>query len=124
VSGARAFQLLNPAEQEFALNTVVEYAPRAYEWIQNCKATSDGLSIPVVGNEKPASELTAWELEKVQALPVSCVSHTGGRSVSLTIVDGLEEPVTSREAFSSNPRHVCEVPSHYRSEDRLTDSDR
>jgi hypothetical protein len=71
VSGAQAFQLLSPEEQEFALNTVIEYAPRAYEWIQNCKATSDGLSIPVVGDEKAGASLTPWDPDKVQALPVS-----------------------------------------------------
>ena len=74
VSGARAFELLSPSEQEFAINTVVEYAPRVYEWIQNCKATSDGLSVASVGNEKAEDELTPWDPDKVQALPVSLIS--------------------------------------------------
>ncbi|KAI8310720.1 putative dioxygenase [Colletotrichum sp. SAR11_59] len=69
-SGARAFQLLTPAEQEFALNTTVTYAPQAYEYIRQCKATEDGLSIPTMGKEVPIEELSEWSWENVAEHPV------------------------------------------------------
>lgn len=73
VSGARAFQLLTKSEQDFALNTEVQYAPRAYEWMRNCRATEDGLSIAKVGDERSLDDLLPWTWEKVQSLPVSPV---------------------------------------------------
>ncbi|KAK8191992.1 alpha-ketoglutarate dependent xanthine dioxygenase [Phyllosticta capitalensis] len=57
LSGARAFELLTPEEKEFALNTTVLYAPRAYEWMRDCKATEDGFTIAKTGREKPLAEL-------------------------------------------------------------------
>ncbi|KAF8851794.1 alpha-ketoglutarate dependent xanthine dioxygenase [Acephala macrosclerotiorum] len=71
ISGAKAFQLLTPSEQEFALNTIVQYAPRAYEWIRNAKATSDGLGIAKVGDEAKEEDLPAWSWDKVQAFPMA-----------------------------------------------------
>ncbi|KAK8161110.1 alpha-ketoglutarate dependent xanthine dioxygenase [Phyllosticta citrichinensis] len=56
LSGARAFELLTPEEKEFALNTTVLYAPRAYEWMRECKATEDGMTIAKVGKERPLDE--------------------------------------------------------------------
>ncbi|KAI8651878.1 hypothetical protein LRP88_10876 [Fusarium phalaenopsidis] len=69
-SGARAFELLTPTEQEFALNTTVTYAPQAYEYIRQCKATEDGLSIPTMGRETPVGELSEWSWDKVAEHPM------------------------------------------------------
>lgn len=69
-SGARVFEMLTPEEQEFALNTTVTYAPQAYEYIRNCKATEDGLSIPHVGNEVPIDQVSSWSWDKVAEHPV------------------------------------------------------
>lgn len=101
ISGARAFQFLTPEEQEFALNTTVQYAPRAYEWIRDCKATSDGLGIAHVGDERPAADLPPWEWNKVHAFPVLSpllVSHSSLANV--LSLDGLEKP---RHFQSSSP---------------------
>lgn len=70
-SGTRNFELLSAEEKRFALHTTVQYAPRAYEWIKDCKATADGLSIARVGREKAESALPAFEREKVHSFPVS-----------------------------------------------------
>jgi hypothetical protein len=70
-SGARAFELLSPEEQEFALNTTVTYAPQAYEYIRECKASEDGLTIPTFGREVPIENLSEWEWNKVAEHPVS-----------------------------------------------------
>ncbi|KXT02986.1 hypothetical protein AC579_4788 [Pseudocercospora musae] len=69
-SGAKAFDLLTTEEQEFALNTTVQYAPRAYEFIKDCKATDDGLTIAKLGREKEQSELTPFEWDKVHSYPM------------------------------------------------------
>lgn len=70
-SGHRAFELLDPQEQEFALNTTVYYAPRAYEWMRDCKATDDGLTIASVGLEKSLDQLSDFSWDQVQSFPVS-----------------------------------------------------
>lgn len=70
-SGARAFELLTPEEQEFALNTTVTYAPQAYEYIRQCKASEDGLTIPTMGKEVPIDQLSDWSWDKVAEHPVS-----------------------------------------------------
>ncbi|QDS68742.1 hypothetical protein FKW77_004626 [Venturia effusa] len=78
-SGARNFELLSPEEQEFAINTTVQYAPRAYEWIRNCKATADGLTIEKVGRETPLDQLPAFKWEKVQSFPMVWQNHGNGQ---------------------------------------------
>ncbi|KAI1339805.1 alpha-ketoglutarate dependent xanthine dioxygenase [Xylariaceae sp. FL0016] len=77
-SGARAFQLLSAEEREFALNTTVRYAPRAYEWIRDCKATDDGLTIAKVGKEKNLDELPDWSWDKVHSFPMVWKNHGNG----------------------------------------------
>lgn len=49
----------------------MQYAPRAYEWMLNCKATDDGLTIDRSGKEKNIDELPDWTWDKVHAYPVS-----------------------------------------------------
>lgn len=72
-SGARAFELLTPEEQEFALNTTVTYAPQAYEYIRQCKASEDGLTIPSMGKEVPTDQLSEWSWDKVAEHPVGFI---------------------------------------------------
>ncbi|KAI6835153.1 hypothetical protein KC340_g5635 [Hortaea werneckii] len=69
-SGARNFELLSADEQDFAVHTIVQYAPRAYEWIKDCKATDDGLSIAKRGREKAEDELPDFEWDKVHEFPM------------------------------------------------------
>ncbi|KAJ5782869.1 hypothetical protein N7457_004643 [Penicillium paradoxum] len=69
-SGARVFSLLDPQEQEFALNTTVTYAPQAYEYIRQCRASEDGLTIPSFGREVPVEKLSQWEWDKVAEHPM------------------------------------------------------
>ncbi|KAL3472726.1 alpha-ketoglutarate dependent xanthine dioxygenase [Aspergillus californicus] len=78
-SGARNFQLLDPNEQEFALNTTVQYAPRAYEWIRDCKASNDGLTIASVGLEKGERELQDWTWDRVHSFPMVWRNHGNGQ---------------------------------------------
>ncbi|KAK5121361.1 hypothetical protein LTR85_005527 [Meristemomyces frigidus] len=78
-SGARNFDLLTPTEQQFAWNTTVQYAPRAYEWIKDCKATADGLSIAKKGREKDESALPSFNWEKVHSFPMVWKNPANGR---------------------------------------------
>ncbi|EFX05492.1 sulfonate dioxygenase [Grosmannia clavigera kw1407] len=70
VSGARAFSLLTPEEKEWAMNTRVQYAPRAYNWIGDCKATSDGLTIESEGKERDFDSMEPWTWDKAHCYPL------------------------------------------------------
>ncbi|KAI5917493.1 sulfonate dioxygenase [Camillea tinctor] len=70
ISGARAFSLLTAEEREWAMNTRVQYAPRAYNWIGDCKATADGLTIESQGKEKDFDFLEPWTWDKVHCYPL------------------------------------------------------
>ncbi|KAH7000589.1 alpha-ketoglutarate dependent xanthine dioxygenase [Ilyonectria destructans] len=69
-SGARAFELLNAEEKEFALNTTVTYAPQAYEYIRHCKSSEDGLTIPTFGRETKPEDLSEWSWGEVAEHPM------------------------------------------------------
>ncbi|KAJ5607528.1 hypothetical protein N7537_004147 [Penicillium hordei] len=69
-SGARVYSLLTPEEQEFALNTTVTYAPQAYEYIRQCKASEDGLTILNFGREVTVENLSEWAWDKVAEHPM------------------------------------------------------
>ncbi|CEP63477.1 TauD/TfdA dioxygenase family protein LALA0_S08e03378g [Lachancea lanzarotensis] len=70
VSGAKAFELLTPEDQERALKTIVEYAPHPYIFISPARATSDGLTMVSEGKETPLDELPPWEDSKIKRLPL------------------------------------------------------
>ena len=71
-SGKVAFDLLSKDQQEQALNTIVEYAPHPYIYINDCKATSDGLTIvsEEPGKEASLDSLPEWEESKIKRLPL------------------------------------------------------
>ncbi|TVY28774.1 putative dioxygenase [Lachnellula hyalina] len=113
-SGARNFELLSPEEQEFACNTTVQYAPRAYEWIRNCKASADGLTIESLGREKAFNELLEWNWEEVQAFPMVWKNHGNGKPhlqilgccvYSLTTTD----PVTGKSIVIDDIQEVRRI---------------
>lgn len=70
VSGQEAFERLSIEEKEFALHTLVEYAPHPYIFISPAKATKDGLTMVSDGKEIPFSDLPEWESSKVKKLPM------------------------------------------------------
>jgi hypothetical protein len=111
-SGSRNFELLSDEEKQFALHTTVQYAPRAYEWIKDCKATADGLGIASVGREKAESSLPPFEREKVHSFPVSH-NRIGRKWESLTdnLADGLAHP-RDPLAKSADRRLLRASPAH------------
>ncbi|EEQ39142.1 Taurine catabolism dioxygenase TauD, TfdA family protein [Clavispora lusitaniae] len=70
VSGAAAFDRLSDEEKEFALNTIVEYAPHPYIFISPAKATKDGLTMVSEGKEMDLKDLPEWEESKIKRLPM------------------------------------------------------
>ena len=57
ISGYRAFRELSPEQKDFALRTVVRYAPHPYVWIRNARAMSDGLGLVSEGKELARADL-------------------------------------------------------------------
>lgn len=70
VSGANAFKLLSPEDQELALGSTVVYAPHPYIFISPAKATDDGLTMISEDKEMALDALPEWEESKVKKLPM------------------------------------------------------
>lgn len=79
VSGAAAFDRLSPEEKQFALSTIVEYAPHPYIFISPAKATKDGLTMVSEGKEMPLEKLPQWEESKVKKLPMVWTNPVTGK---------------------------------------------
>lgn len=79
VSGAAAFDRLSPEEKEFALNTIVEYAPHPYIFISSAKASKDGLVMVSEGKEAKLEDLPEWEESKIKKLPMVWTNPVTGK---------------------------------------------
>ena len=69
-SGETMYDVLSPAQQEFARTTRVEYAPHPYVWMAKARALSDGLGLHSEGRELALDDLPPWDPEAVQVLPM------------------------------------------------------
>ncbi|TID22666.1 alpha-ketoglutarate dependent xanthine dioxygenase-1 [Venturia nashicola] len=107
-SGARNFELLSPEEQEFAINTTVQYAPRAYEWMRNCKATADGLSIEKAGRETPLDQLPDFEWDKVQSFPMVWQNH-GNNEPHLQILGCCVYALTTTDPKTGQKTTITDI---------------
>ena len=84
VSGAKAFDLLSPAQRAFALKTTARYAPHPYVWMRNARARSNGLGLVSEGRELGRDELPPFEDDKITRLPLVWTNPlTGRRSLQL-----------------------------------------
>ncbi len=70
ISGYRAFRELSPEQKDFALRTVVRYAPHPYVWIRNARAMSDGLGLVSEGKELARADLPPFTEEELATLPL------------------------------------------------------
>lgn len=77
-SGKIAFDALSDDDKTFALNTIVVYAPHPYIYINDCKATWDGLTIESEGKEAKFEDLPAWEESKIKRLPLVWTNEVTG----------------------------------------------
>ncbi len=78
VSGSRAFRGLSAKDQDFALRTVVRYAPHPYVWIRNARALPDALGLASDGKELSRDELPPFKEEEVMTLPLVWVNPLTG----------------------------------------------
>lgn len=69
-SGKIAYDLLSDEDKQFVDNTTVVYAPHPYIYINDCKATSDGLTIESEQLEASLDSLPEWEESKIKKLPL------------------------------------------------------
>jgi alpha-ketoglutarate-dependent taurine dioxygenase len=99
VSGYTAFEKLSPEQQDWALRTVVRYAPHPYVWIKEARALSNGLGLVSEDRELTRDRLPQFEASKITTLPLVWVNPVTGRRalqlhaycVEQVLVDG--EPV-------------------------------
>jgi len=79
VSGEKAFDLLSPAQQKWALQTQVRYAPHPYVWMRKARARSNGLGLISEGRELARDELPSFEEDKITTLPLVWRNPLTGR---------------------------------------------
>lgn len=79
VNGETMFDILSPADQEFARTTMVEYAPHPYIWMSGAKSRSTGLGMVTDGLELTDEELPPIEPEKIKILPMCWKNPSTGR---------------------------------------------
>lgn len=70
VSSYTSYDVLSPADQEFARTTKVEYAPHPYVWMSGAKSRPDGLGMVSEGKEVPLDQLPPVDESKIQILPL------------------------------------------------------
>lgn len=68
-SGNHLWNKLTPEEQDWALRTTVNYAPKPYNFMKECKATADGLTIVSEGKEVPLDQIE-YDPALVQSHPL------------------------------------------------------
>lgn len=56
-SSYKMFDLLSPAQKQFAMTSRIEYAPHPYIWISSAKSRPDGLGMVSTGSEVPIDSL-------------------------------------------------------------------
>ena len=70
VSGGKAFDLLSATQRDWALKTMVRYAPHPYVWMRNARARSNGLGLLSEGLELRRDELPPFEESRITTLPL------------------------------------------------------
>lgn len=79
VSGYKMYDILSPADQEFARTSRIEYAPHPYVWMSATKSRSDGLGLVSEGLELAESQLPAIDEAKIQILPMTWKNPVTGQ---------------------------------------------
>lgn len=84
VSGEVAYDILPPHLKDFALRTMVKYAPHPYIWIKHAKALSTGLGLVSEGLELPMDELPPYDESLIRVYPMVWKNrHTGRLSLQI-----------------------------------------
>lgn len=70
VSGYKMYKLLSEADQKFARESKVEYAPHPYIWMSGAASRSDGLGMLSEGLELPIETLPPVDEKDIKILPM------------------------------------------------------
>jgi xanthine dioxygenase len=97
VSGYRAFRDLSPEQKDFALRTVVRYAPHPYIWIRNARAMPDGLGLVSEGRELARADLPPFEEAEMATLPLVWINPRTGEPALQAHACCVEDLVTDGE---------------------------
>lgn len=102
VNGETMYNLLSPADQEFARTSFIEYAAHPYIWMSQAKSLSDGLGMVCEGLELPDSQLPPIDAAKIKVLPMV-----------------WKNPVTGNLALEIHPSAIKAI--HLASGEKITD---
>lgn len=94
VSGYRAFRELSPEKKDFALRTMVRYAPHPYIWMRNARAMSDGLGLASEGRELARADLPPFAEEEIATLPLVWINPLTGEPALQAHACCMEDLVT------------------------------
>jgi hypothetical protein len=84
VAGSRALQLLDPELREIVLNSRIEYAPHAFQWMSTARSTRLGHLIETEGREMPLGKLSPWTEDEICVYPMVWTNPvTGEKSLQV-----------------------------------------
>ncbi|KAI4596945.1 hypothetical protein KJ359_004855 [Pestalotiopsis sp. 9143b] len=107
-SNVQTYELMTPEEQKIADHSWVEYAPRPYSWMGECRGNPNGLGVASEGREKSLDELGDWDPAHVKRYPMVWVNPVTGEKAFM--VHGIcARRVFLRASPDEEPRIVDDV---------------
>ncbi|KAL5343443.1 putative dioxygenase [Aspergillus crustosus] len=84
VAGSRALDLLDDETREIVLNSRIEYAPHAFQWMSTARSAQLGHILETEGKEVPLDKLRPWSQDKVCIYPMVWTNPvTGEKSLQV-----------------------------------------
>ncbi|KAI0484971.1 hypothetical protein GGR56DRAFT_53115 [Xylariaceae sp. FL0804] len=77
-SNVQTYELMTPAERAVADHSWVEYAPRPYAWMGECRGRPNGLGVASEGRERNLDQLGGWDPAHVKRYPLVWVNPVTG----------------------------------------------
>lgn len=107
-SNVQTYELMTPEEQKIADHSWVEYAPRPYSWMGECRGNPNGLGVASEGREKSLDELGDWDPAHVKRYPMVWVNPVTGEKAFM--VHGIcARRVFLRASPDEEPKIVDDV---------------
>lgn len=108
VSNVQTYELMTPEEQVIADHSWVEYAPRPYSWMGDCRGNPNGLGVVSEGREKSLDELGEWDPAHVKRYPMVWVNPVTGEKAFM--VHGMcVRRVFMRSSIDEQPKVLDDV---------------
>lgn len=107
-SNVQTYELMTPEERKTADHSWVEYAPRPYAWMGDCRGNSNGLGVVSEGREKSLDDLGDWDPAHVKRYPMVWVNPVTGAKAFM--VHGIcARRVFLRSSPDEEPRVIDDV---------------